>query len=528
MSNAVHQYEDKLLEFAYGELPRHEADAVDAHVRGCARCTQALTEIRSVRTAMATLPMEAAPDAGLESLLAYAEQTAKRNAQAAAPVPFWKRYLTPLITVMTVVTVGVFGYQTSQQLDLSPSSAAADKKLDEYSMREKSKESLAKAEPSAAPVEAATPPPALAANTESANVPADDAQGEEDERNRQLGMEGKRAAAPSPEPALKQVVPESKTRRALNTSKSDAKSGSWDLPQQNYSDVGLRGGKLARAEEAKPSPKPMPKAPAPEPKREAPQEEASAPPPPAKAQDKGGGGSVYGLSGGAVGGGLSDVSTADGAPAKDANKIVAQNPAPVTTAPAPAPVASSAYTPDALGSSLPQKKSKKSLGLGGYGSGRGDTSVAQADDALLEKSDALGVDRDVKFAERQAQERRTQSLEQARVMGGRGDRLGEIKAATVALDGATGSQRVEALKRLCDAWEAVGEAERADPYCDALLREFPNSLAAKNVSDRRNQVQRAGPAPAPRSKTANERKAMDAEDSPAKAEPAESKPASAY
>ena len=46
MKSAAHQYEGKLLEFAYGELPQHEADAVDAHVRGCARCSQALSEIR--------------------------------------------------------------------------------------------------------------------------------------------------------------------------------------------------------------------------------------------------------------------------------------------------------------------------------------------------------------------------------------------------------------------------------------------------------------------------------------------------
>ena len=101
MKTAVHQYEDKLLEFAYGELPAHEASAVDAHVRGCARCSQALDEIRSVRSAMAQLPTEPAPDAGLESLLAFAEVAAKRNAEAGKPVPFWKKYLTPLVLVAT-------------------------------------------------------------------------------------------------------------------------------------------------------------------------------------------------------------------------------------------------------------------------------------------------------------------------------------------------------------------------------------------------------------------------------------------
>src|SRR3990167_2268151 len=98
MKSAAHQYEDKLLEFAYGELPQHEADAVDAHVRGCTRCSQSLSEIRGVRATMAQLPMHSAPDAGLESLLAYAEQAAKRSSTRTAP-SVWKRFLMPLASM---------------------------------------------------------------------------------------------------------------------------------------------------------------------------------------------------------------------------------------------------------------------------------------------------------------------------------------------------------------------------------------------------------------------------------------------
>ena len=54
MKNAAHQYEDKLLEFAYGELARPEADAVEAHVRGCAKCSQQLSEIKGVRATMSS------------------------------------------------------------------------------------------------------------------------------------------------------------------------------------------------------------------------------------------------------------------------------------------------------------------------------------------------------------------------------------------------------------------------------------------------------------------------------------------
>ncbi len=135
MSTAVHQYEDKLLEFAYGELPAHEADAVEAHVLGCARCSQLLSELRSVRTTMAVLTPEPAPAAGLESLLAYAEAQAQRNAQGSEKVPFWKKYLTPLMVAMAAVTVGVVTVQANKEIDLSPAAAATDKKLDEYKTR---------------------------------------------------------------------------------------------------------------------------------------------------------------------------------------------------------------------------------------------------------------------------------------------------------------------------------------------------------------------------------------------------------
>src|SRR6185369_6013901 len=96
MATAIHQYEDKLLDFAYGELPPPEASAVESHVKSCPRCTQALEQIRGVRTTMSALPQEPAPSAGLESLLAYAEQAAKRSAAVPRAVaPWWKRMVAP-------------------------------------------------------------------------------------------------------------------------------------------------------------------------------------------------------------------------------------------------------------------------------------------------------------------------------------------------------------------------------------------------------------------------------------------------
>ena len=114
MKSAVHQYEDKLLEFAYGELPPHEADVVDAHVRGCTKCSEALSQISTVRKTMSRLPMEPAPDAGLESLLAYAEQHAKQAKQAPSRrASWWQRYLTPFVSVASLLTVGVIAYRAS-------------------------------------------------------------------------------------------------------------------------------------------------------------------------------------------------------------------------------------------------------------------------------------------------------------------------------------------------------------------------------------------------------------------------------
>src|SRR5262245_5591354 len=98
MKTAAHQYEDKLLELAYGELPAHEASAVESHVRTCTRCSEALSEIQAVRTTMGQLPMEPVPDAGLESLYAYADQAARRNAAGPAPaMTWWRKLMAPVM-----------------------------------------------------------------------------------------------------------------------------------------------------------------------------------------------------------------------------------------------------------------------------------------------------------------------------------------------------------------------------------------------------------------------------------------------
>ncbi|MGA9522691.1 MAG: zf-HC2 domain-containing protein, partial [Myxococcaceae bacterium] len=74
MNPTAPHVEDLLLDFAYGELSEEEARAVRVHLDGCEPCADALRDIQGVRRVMAKLPEQGAPDAGLSSLLAYAEQ----------------------------------------------------------------------------------------------------------------------------------------------------------------------------------------------------------------------------------------------------------------------------------------------------------------------------------------------------------------------------------------------------------------------------------------------------------------------
>ncbi|GEN09305.1 Putative zinc-finger [Myxococcus fulvus] len=107
----LHAHEDRLLDFAYGELSTTEAQAVESHLQGCVRCTQALDDIRGVRVTMSQLSEEPAPDAGLESLLAYAQQSARRAAAGPEPKPSrWRRWFLPVVGLASVGTLGIVSF----------------------------------------------------------------------------------------------------------------------------------------------------------------------------------------------------------------------------------------------------------------------------------------------------------------------------------------------------------------------------------------------------------------------------------
>lgn len=152
----LHTHEDKLLEFAYGELPPSEARAMEAHVKGCARCTGALESIRGVRGVMAQLAPEPAPDAGLESLLAYAQQATQRG-QAARPPKriWWRRWIMPVSGLAAAALVAL----VMQQTVLSPEKAKES--LEATAAKQELAQSDRKVDaPKAAPMPAREPAPA--------------------------------------------------------------------------------------------------------------------------------------------------------------------------------------------------------------------------------------------------------------------------------------------------------------------------------------------------------------------------------
>ena len=78
-------------------------------------------------------------------------------------------------------------------------------------------------------------------------------------------------------------------------------------------------------------------------------------------------------------------------------------------------------------------------------------------------------------------------LSMARAANNRGDRQAELKECLAVLAaGARGAQRAESLKRVCDAFDALGEPDQAQPFCDQLAQEFGQTNAARQMLQRRN------------------------------------------
>ncbi|GMU61103.1 MAG: hypothetical protein AMXMBFR34_28660 [Myxococcaceae bacterium] len=582
MKTAVHQYEDKLLEFAYGELPAPEAAAVDAHVRGCARCTEALSQITIVRSTMSALPLAPAPDAGLESLLAYAEQTAKRNADAKKQSVWWRRYLMPLASASALLLVGVVAWRASQEFNPDPGMVALEMQKEKEATAAKAADGVAAAPASVAqaPAEQAEEQGTFEAKQQvekkAGERREDKAKGEATadaegalaaaEPTGQGGLgardEEARKATERMEDANKQADAPMRSKLGARTNEGWEASGGdqaggkapapakpkpaskvsrsqRDAQLDDFSNAAQRGAPAPAKDRGamKPPPKEAPAAqPAPEPdtspvdlsknqkmpgtqsvwgSRSTPPGfglgtgstgSASAPQPPT--------GAIVGGAGSAE---LKESAKKESASERKKSKAPTQQPAREEEAPqqvaqaaqpppppAPAPVASSA----------PQTKVSLGLPKGQSSSASTRSSQGEEDDALMGSTDKLAVDSDAKFAERTQAELRQKNLESARSAGNRNDRMSEVKFALAVLGaGARGSERLEALKRVCDGYEAMGEYDRAEGYCETLVKEFPNTSAAQQVAQRRSRMQKA---PAPAKARATER-SYDYESAPAEA-----------
>lgn len=126
-----HLDENELLEFAYGELEHVAVQDARTHVQACTQCAQALREIQNVRGAFATLANDEAPKAGLESLLAYAEQHAARARNSAGHASggegqvSWRKWLAPFSSVAAVLLVGIVALRVLPQLSPEEMPAAS-------------------------------------------------------------------------------------------------------------------------------------------------------------------------------------------------------------------------------------------------------------------------------------------------------------------------------------------------------------------------------------------------------------------
>lgn len=517
MSAGVHQYEDKLLDYAYGELPAHEAAAVDAHVRTCAKCSQALEQIKGVRSVFAPVPMVAAPDAGLESLLAYAEQHARRaRSEKQAP---WRRWIFAFSSAAALLVVGVVAVRASKE---SPQSA-----MDIVAGAEKEKGKLESSKAAPAPV-------AAAPSADVAPVEAKEAPQVWDERTGKRGLAdsnseeyaNKADALLEKAPVQKQVrlddaLAKNDKSRTRNEKPVDleALAAGKKGPAGGESDV---GGAVARPSEGK---------------RQAPAKEAEAQglvqdyannrggyvgglakdaPVDAKKAAKretmnvddqlNDGTSVkqsmtgtssppgYGVSAGA-GGAYGSGATTYGQVVDTAKGNAEQ----VRSQPAPPPPPQAA-APVVMAPSQPAPKTaQKAKVASNYGiMPRPSANEPSADEDAPQAVSESSIGDSSLRRQRDQQVNIEAQLGQARAAANQGDRRGQVAAAVRALSaGATGYARAEALKSACDGYEALGEYDRAQQFCDLLISEFRGTAAAQQVAQRR-KAQLKAPAPAPR------------------------------
>ncbi|MBN8228263.1 zf-HC2 domain-containing protein [Corallococcus macrosporus] len=458
----AHAHEDRLLDFAYGELPASEAQSLEQHVQGCARCTKALADIRGVRTTMAQLSSEPAPDAGLESLLAYAQQSARRAAAGPEPKPSrWRRWLLPAVGLATVSTFGILTLAVSKNVHLEPNLSQKAPALAMEAAKQKAEESPAPRAvmpPASAPVAAASPEPMDALV--------------QDEKAERKGAAAK-------------ARPSDWMNAGGGGAMLERRSANADAPRKKVSKAVRDADEFAALEEA-PAAGVAQEVSAPSPKEEEADSALAMKDAPAMRRAPGGStdkGKVakndsLRLGGASYGRGLAMDDDAEGA---SAGSPPSPPPPPVASAPmaeAMAPAATGALsrqpapaTPT-LSSAEPRKESAR---------------AQAAKPKAMEKS-----------AANEAMTSRDLSA-QAQAAANQGDRAREAQLLRAALAaGATGSERLALLSRLCESESVQGRDREAAAVCGQIITEAPGSSAAQLAQRRlRQAAPPAAPASAP-------------------------------
>lgn len=492
----LHAHEDRLLDFAYGELPAQEARVVESHLQGCTRCTELLDGIRGVRTTMAQLTLEPAPDAGLDSLLAYAQQAARNAAAGPAPKPtWWRRWLVPAMGVTAVSAFAIVSIQVNKSVNLEPELTAQ-----QASPRE------------AAPAVASVPEPAKQA-------------------------EGAVAAMPMPAAPLADATPPSEpvakldttTRERFNESprkKAMKPSVYGSGSEADWSNAGAGLGRAAESADKESSkdyaydrrdamtqsgafqkPKPMlvPRtsqtasatpAPAPEP---APMQVAVPPPPPAAAQP----------------GGM----PADEDAAASAEEAMAPEAEVRQQGPSRGSLRLSESKRDAAKTANSADDSFDDLFGSAPKAKREQRTVASAPASPSAGAPAKGRAENQGMSSAELSKLATAAMRQQ-------DRVREALYLRQALNaGATGNERLGLLNRLCDAEFAIGRRDAAIEACTLVVDEAPRSSAAQVARRRLEQDAPARAKPDSRLSAPKSTSPLraDEQEAPASAAPAEAR-----
>lgn len=532
MKPAVHQYEDKLLELAYGELPQHEANAVESHVRTCTRCTEALGQIRAVRSTMGQLPVVAPPEAGLESLFAYADQAARRNAAGPAPTAtWWRKLMAPMMAAGALCIIGVVAWQTSREGAVVPT-------REEIAVEARQKKDAMRTESlRAAPVVAEAPPPAPAAEAPQTAQAEGWAAAEQEQNERQkqaVEVEAKKESklevatrapakiAPKPAPS-----PQRKMAGAANgdelgdllakakTSDSKNKKAAEEVATlDNFGDGRARGGKMGYDDDAKDRAA-ADKAPA------APAEKKEA------SKDFGVVAQAPGNSGGSMPRSQVQAEPRPSAPPPPPLEQQASSDSRTSLGGLGLGIGSSGSTPSGGGGSYASNAYGQS-GSGSQAPQQQQREVMNQKGSLGERDDAAGsrrADAPPAAAAKPAELRASfdAQLKAARAAKANRDTEEEVRILKTVLDGhAQGSARLEALNGVCRGLQALGMVDEASAYCGMLVREFPDSRVARDWLDAQSRtIQRPA---AKRSKSQQ----YELDEERAAPAPADAKPAQAY